>query len=83
MAVKPQLPYARYAPNLYPSCGAADRDADGECLGEPIAEVRLHRANAGFGGEFTAHGLDRAAVGDAEQGNGGVDQWEILRLGPP
>ena len=37
MAVKPQLPYARYAPNLYPSCGAADRDADGECLGEPVA----------------------------------------------
>jgi len=37
---------------------------------QQIAEIRLHRANAGFGGEFAAHGLDRAAVGGAEQGNG-------------
>lgn len=50
---------------------------------QQIAEIRLHRANAGFGGEFTAHGLDRAAVGGAEQGNGDADQREILGLDPP
>jgi len=28
----PHLPYVRYSPNLYPACGAANRDSDGECL---------------------------------------------------
>src|SRR5262249_14249329 len=32
MAVVPTLPYAHYAPNLYPACAAAARAADGECL---------------------------------------------------
>lgn len=36
MAVKPQLPYARYSPNLYPACGSAYRDGDGECLSDPV-----------------------------------------------
>lgn len=31
----PVLPYARYSPNLYPTCAAAFRDADGECLAQP------------------------------------------------
>lgn len=31
------LPYAHYSPNLYPSCSAPYRDADGECLGQPNA----------------------------------------------
>ncbi|MBR0970964.1 S8 family serine peptidase [Bradyrhizobium japonicum] len=33
----PVLPYARYSPNLYPSCSAPYRDGDGECLGQPNA----------------------------------------------
>jgi subtilisin family serine protease len=32
-------PYLHYSPNLYPSCGAAFRDSDGECLAEPVATV--------------------------------------------
>jgi hypothetical protein len=36
MAVRPQLPYARYSPNLYPACGSAYRDGDGECLSNPV-----------------------------------------------
>ena len=35
--VMPVLPHVRYSPNLYPSCTAAYRDADGECLAEPNA----------------------------------------------
>ena len=31
------MPYARYSPNLYPVCEAADRDAGGECQGKPVA----------------------------------------------
>ncbi|MGQ0685963.1 S8 family serine peptidase [Bradyrhizobium sp.] len=30
-------PHLRYSPNLYPSCEAANRDANGECQGKPIA----------------------------------------------
>jgi hypothetical protein len=45
MAGKPQLPYARYSPNLYPACGSAYRDGDGECLGEPVTT-----ADGGGGG---------------------------------
>src|SRR5581483_3777939 len=32
----PKTPYLHYSPNLYPSCGAAFRDSDGECLNEPV-----------------------------------------------
>jgi len=35
MVPNPVQPYARYSPNLYPSCSTAYRDADGECLGQP------------------------------------------------
>lgn len=31
------MPYARFSPNLYPSCDAAYRDGDGECQGKPGA----------------------------------------------
>ena len=36
IAVIPQLPYVRYSPNLYPVCGSAYRDSDGECLDQPV-----------------------------------------------
>jgi hypothetical protein len=32
LAVRPQFPYLRTSPNLYPACGAASRGADGECV---------------------------------------------------
>jgi Subtilase family len=35
--VNPTTPYLHYSPNLYPSCGAAFRDSDGECLSEPAS----------------------------------------------
>jgi subtilisin family serine protease len=31
------MPYARFSPNLYPACGAAYRDGDGDCQGTPVA----------------------------------------------
>lgn len=31
LAVRPQFPYLHTSPNLYPACGGAARDADGEC----------------------------------------------------
>src|SRR5262249_20824701 len=34
--VNPNLPTMHYSPNLYPSCGAAFRDSDGECLSAPV-----------------------------------------------
>ena len=37
MGPTPVLPYARYSPNLYPACTAANRGADGECLAQPNA----------------------------------------------
>ena len=33
------LPYTRYSPNLYPACGYAYRDSDGECLDQPVISV--------------------------------------------
>jgi subtilisin family serine protease len=36
IVVKPQLPYARYSPNLYPACSSAAPDSDGECQSEPV-----------------------------------------------
>ncbi|MGH6739029.1 MAG: S8 family serine peptidase, partial [Bradyrhizobium sp.] len=32
LAVRPQFPYLRTSPNLYPACGGASRGADGECI---------------------------------------------------
>jgi subtilisin family serine protease len=37
MAPTTVLPYVRYSPNLYPSCTAAYRDADGGCLDQASA----------------------------------------------
>jgi subtilisin family serine protease len=37
--VNPNTPYLHYSPNLYPSCGAAFRDSDGECLSAPVSTV--------------------------------------------
>jgi subtilisin family serine protease len=45
------LPYARYSPNLYPVCEAADRDAGGECQGKPVAS-----SDGGSGGGKSAKG---------------------------
>ncbi len=42
------MPHARYSPNLYPSCEAANRDASGECKGQP--------AGSGDGGGKSAKG---------------------------
>ncbi|MBR0824180.1 S8 family serine peptidase [Bradyrhizobium manausense] len=36
-AARPTMPYARYSPNLYPSCTAPYRDANGECVDKPNA----------------------------------------------
>ncbi|MBR0718288.1 S8 family serine peptidase [Bradyrhizobium liaoningense] len=36
-AARPTMPYARYSPNLYPSCTAPYRDANGECIDQPNA----------------------------------------------
>ena len=46
---------------------------------QQIAEVRLHRANAGLGREFTAHDVRRATVDNAEQADRAADKQEILR----
>jgi Subtilase family len=31
------MPYARFSPNLHPTCDTAYRDGDGECKGTPVA----------------------------------------------
>src|SRR3954447_11763283 len=36
IGVTSTLPYAHYSPNLYPACGYAYRDSDGECGDLPI-----------------------------------------------
>jgi hypothetical protein len=38
IGVRSTLPYARYSPNLYPSCEYAYRGSDGECFDRPIAD---------------------------------------------
>src|SRR6202795_3357363 len=43
-----------------------------------IAEIGLHRARA-IGRQFTAHGLGRAAIDDAEQADGAADKRKVLR----
>src|SRR6266481_6802289 len=55
----------------------------GQCrllLLQEMTEIQLHRTNAGLGGEFAAHCLDRSAIGDAEQADGRAYKREILRL---
>jgi hypothetical protein len=42
------LPYVHYSPNLYPACGTAYRDGDGECLDNPVI--------SGSGGSGSANG---------------------------
>ena len=42
------LPYVHYSPNLYPACGTAYRDSDGECLDNPVI--------SGSGGSGSANG---------------------------
>ena len=37
--VNPNTPTLHYSPNLYPSCGAAFRDSDGECLSQPVTTI--------------------------------------------
>jgi subtilisin family serine protease len=47
--VNPTTPYLHYSPNLYPSCGAAFRDSDGECLSEPVATTGGGGSSSGKG----------------------------------
>src|SRR5690242_7949831 len=47
--VNPNTPYLHYSPNLYPSCGAAFRDSDGECLSEPVSTVGGSGGSSGTG----------------------------------
>ena len=44
-----KMPYLHYSPNLYPSCGAAFRDSDGECLNAPVATTGGGGASSGKG----------------------------------
>src|ERR1700682_1532844 len=46
IGVTSTLPYARYSPNLYPTCNYAYRDSDGECRDQPVASA----AGGGAGG---------------------------------
>jgi hypothetical protein len=47
--VNPTAPYLHYSPNLYPSCGAAFRDSDGECLNAPVNTTGGGGASSGKG----------------------------------
>src|SRR6201995_2578276 len=47
--VNPNTPYLHYSPNLYPSCGAAFRDSDGECLSEPVSTIGGSGGTSGQG----------------------------------
>jgi hypothetical protein len=47
--VNPTAPYLHYSPNLYPSCGAAFRDSDGECLNAPVTTTGGGGASSGKG----------------------------------
>ena len=44
-----KMPYLHYSPNLYPSCGAAFRDSDGECLNAPVTTTGGGGASSGKG----------------------------------
>ena len=52
-----KMPYLHYSPNLYPSCGAAFRDSDGECLNAPVA-------TAGGGGASSGKGKGKGSGGN-------------------
>src|SRR5262249_41431982 len=60
--VNPTMPYLHYSPNLYPSCGAAFRDSDGECLGEPVSSGGNGASGGGNGasGEGKSKGSGRS-----------------------
>ncbi len=47
--VNPTTPYLHTSPNLYPSCGAAFRDSDGECLSAPVATIGGGGSSSGKG----------------------------------
>jgi Subtilase family len=55
--VNPTTPYLHYSPNLYPSCGAAFRDSDGECLSAPVATT------SGGGGDSSGKGKSKGNIG--------------------
>ena len=61
--VNPNMPYLHYSPNLYPSCGAAFRDGDGECSSAPVAGT----AGTGGGGG----GSSGKGKGKGNNGSGG------------
>jgi subtilisin family serine protease len=54
----PKMPYLHTSPNLYPSCGAAFRDSDGECLNEPVTTV------GGGSGGASAKGKGKGSGGN-------------------
>ena len=55
--VNPTTPYLHYSPNLYPSCGAAFRDSDGECLSAPVTTT----GDGGGGGGSSGKDRNSAA----------------------
>ena len=50
------MPYVRYSPNLYPVCDAADRNADGQCQGKPVASGGGDGKSASKGGKGKGKG---------------------------
>ena len=56
--VNPNLPTLHYSPNLYPSCGAAFRDSDGECLNAPVATTN-NGGGSGSSGKSKGSGARR------------------------
>ena len=57
--VNPTTPYLHYSPNLYPSCGAAFRDSDGECLSAPVATTTTGGGGGGSSGKGKSSGPRR------------------------
>ena len=60
--VNPNLPTLHYSPNLYPSCGAAFRDSDGECLSSPLATSGGGGGSSGKGKGNTGSGRNNSTV---------------------
>ncbi len=54
--VRPVLPYAHFSPNLYPACGSAYRNSDGECLDQPV----ISAAGGGSAAKKRAAGARRS-----------------------
>jgi subtilisin family serine protease len=54
--VNPNTPTLHYSPNLYPSCGAAFRDSDGECLSSPVTTSGGGGSSSGKGKSATGSG---------------------------